>query len=428
MVNYGQKLPLLSIIIPTRNRQKYAISAITSILDNISTLDLELVVQDNSDSRDLEEYICSNVKDSRLRYNYTPTPLSFVENFNTAVKLASGKYLCIIGDDDGVNPEIIGATRWADKNNIDALNPIIRAVYFWPESGVPTSLFIKNVSTSGVFRISLFSGKFINSNPKGELKKLVQNGGFRYLETEIPRLYHGIVKRKCLDKIRKKTGVFFGGLTPDVYIAVSIANFAKNVVSIDYPLTIAGASKPSSSAQSLREGHVGNLEDAPHFQHRGAYQWAEIVPRFYSVETIWADSVVAALRTLKLNNLLRDFNLSLLSAHCIIYHPKYSRIVLRDMYRGFRIMNKNQLIGTFQLCYSLLLCCFKREFLTRFIPKGIKHRIKHLLVLFGRNNNIEIDNVEDIVKATEVMINYLREKGKRFSDLVNNKTEYNEKK
>ncbi|MCK4296614.1 MAG: glycosyltransferase, partial [Candidatus Marinimicrobia bacterium] len=108
MISPEEKSPLLSIIIPTRNRQKYAISAITSIL-SISAPDLELVVQDNSDSRDLEEYIRSNVNDTRLRYNYTSTPQSMIDNFDAAIGLASGKYLCLIGDDDGVNPEIIEA-------------------------------------------------------------------------------------------------------------------------------------------------------------------------------------------------------------------------------------------------------------------------------------------------------------------------------
>ena len=131
MMSLEKNLPLLSIIIPTRNRQKYTISAITSII-GISTPDLELVVQDNSDSRDLEEYIRNNVDDTRLKYNYTSTPLSMIDNFNTAVGLASGKYLCLIGDDDGVNPEIIEATRWADMNDIDALKPTVSVGYLWP--------------------------------------------------------------------------------------------------------------------------------------------------------------------------------------------------------------------------------------------------------------------------------------------------------
>ena len=412
MTSSMQNSPLLSIVIPTRNNQKYAISAIISIL-SISAPDLELVVQDNSDSRDLEDHIRNNINDTRLRYNYTSTPLSFIDNCDAAVELASGKYLCLIGDDDGVNPEIIEATRWADMNDIDALKPTVRVSYLWPESGVSSILFT-NVSTSGVFTIGPFSGKVIRPDPEVEMRKVVQGGGFKYLETEIPRLYHGIVKRECLNKVHGKIGAFFGGLSPDIFAALAIANFAKNVVSIDYPLTIAGVCKSSGSAQSARGEHVGNLEDAPQFKYRGSYKWADIVPRFYSVETIWADSTVAALKALGRDDILPDFNLPLLAAHCVARHPKYKRIILRDMYNSFRTMNKNQLVGTFQFCYSLLLCRPGRELLIKLIPK----RIKRILLVLLRSKVTMINDVKDIVEATNTLTDYLRKNKKRFSDFV----------
>lgn len=407
MMSLEKNMPLLSIIIPTRNRQKYAISAITSIL-SISVTDLELVVQDNSDSRDLEECIRNNVDDTRLKYNYTSTPLSMIDNFNTAVDLASGKYLCLIGDDDGVNPEIIEATQWADMNNIDALKPTISASYLWPESGVSSILF-KNVS-SGVFTINPFSGKVTKPNPEVEMKKVVLNGGLNYLETEIPRLYHGIVKRKCLNKVREKTGAFFGGLSPDIFAALGVANFSKNVVSIDYPLTIAGVSKPALSARE----HADNLKDL-HFirYNRVTYKWADIIPRFWSVETTWADTTIAVLKALERKDLLRDFNLPFLCANCIAAHPKYKRIILRDMYKSFRIMNKNQLVGTFQFCYSLLLCCrHGRVLLIKLIPERIKRILRVLC------NVTRINDVKDIVEATNELTDYLRKNKKRFLDVV----------
>lgn len=409
-----RNLPLLSIIIPTRNRQKYAISAITSIL-SISAPDLELVVQDNSDTRELEDYIRNNIKDTRLRYNYTPTPLSMIDNFNTAVELASGKYLCLIGDDDGVNPEIIEATRWADMNGIDALKPTVRVDYLWPELGASSALFTK-AGMAGFLTIGPFSGKVIRPNPEAEMRKVVQMGGWRYLGTEIPRLYHGIVKRKCMNKIQEKTGAFFGGLSPDIFAALAIANFAKKVVSIDYPLTIAGVCKSSGSAQSMRGEHVGSLEDAPHFQYRGSYKWAEIVPRFYSVLTVWADSTVAALKALGRDDILRDFNLPLLAAQCIITYPKYWRIILRDMYKAFKIMNRNQITETLQFCYLLLVVGFQKgkEWLIKLIPDKIKRILK---VLLRRTVATKVDDVKDIVEATNILTRYLKEKENTFQKL-----------
>lgn len=400
--------PLLSIVISTRNRQKYAISAITSIL-SISSSDLELVVHDNSDSRYLEKYIQDNIDDNRLHYNYDATPSPMDKNWNTAVGLASGKYLSLIGDDDCVNPEIIEAARWADMNNIDALKPTISVQYVWPESGISSNL-IKNISQNGFLTVRSFSGKIIRVDPEIEQRNVVLGGGINYLETEIPRLYHGIVKRDCINKVRKKTGTFFGGLSPDIFSALSVANFSKNAISIDYPLTIAGISKSSGSAQSARGEHVGNLKDAPHFLYRSNYEWAEVVPRFYSVQTIWADSAVAALKALERDDILEDFNLPLLAAYCVAAHPKYTSIVLRDMYKNFQENNINQLTGTIQFCYSLLIGPGLR--LVKFIPKGFRR------ILLSKDRETRFSGVRDTVEATNILTDYLRKNNKRFLDFV----------
>ena len=80
--------PLLSIIIATKNRVPYCISAIESIL-SINSDDIELVIQDNTDHLELKEYIESKIIDKRLIYQYTPPPFSSIDNFNSAIELAT---------------------------------------------------------------------------------------------------------------------------------------------------------------------------------------------------------------------------------------------------------------------------------------------------------------------------------------------------
>ena len=50
------KKPILSIAIPTRNRQLYAVESIRTILSIIDN-DIEVVVQDNSDDSSLESML-----------------------------------------------------------------------------------------------------------------------------------------------------------------------------------------------------------------------------------------------------------------------------------------------------------------------------------------------------------------------------------
>jgi glycosyltransferase involved in cell wall biosynthesis len=191
----ADRVPLLSIAIATRNRIPYAVSAIQSILE-IQDPRLEIVVHDNSDSRDLEDYLAGSIKDNRLHYRYAPLPLSLIDNCNSVLDMATGEYLCLIGDDDGVNPEIIEAARWAMRNDLDSLALKITATYLWRGAGAPSTLFTK--MTGDTLTIRHVSGRLKAANLERELLKLVRDGGSYHLDFNLPKVYHGFVHRRCL--------------------------------------------------------------------------------------------------------------------------------------------------------------------------------------------------------------------------------------
>ena len=58
-------IPLLSILIATKNRQKYCLSAVESIL-MLSDDNIEVIVQDNSDDTNLENLISNLFNDLKL--------------------------------------------------------------------------------------------------------------------------------------------------------------------------------------------------------------------------------------------------------------------------------------------------------------------------------------------------------------------------
>lgn len=72
---------MLSIVIPTRNRANYTMPTIKNILSIFSS-QLELIVQDSSDTRVLEELVNSNISDSRLRYSYSEPLVIAVANYS----------------------------------------------------------------------------------------------------------------------------------------------------------------------------------------------------------------------------------------------------------------------------------------------------------------------------------------------------------
>src|ERR1039457_7023047 len=110
--------PLLSIIIPTKNRAGYAISTIRGILA-WQIGDYELLVQENSNTEDLAVALRS-VSDPRLRYYHCTRSIDVVENFTQAALNARGESLAFIGDDDGVTEDVVEAARWARAQELQA--------------------------------------------------------------------------------------------------------------------------------------------------------------------------------------------------------------------------------------------------------------------------------------------------------------------
>ena len=396
-------LPLLSIVIASRNRVPYAISAIQSILE-IPDPRLELVVQDNSDSRELESWVHENVKDVRFRYQYTPPPFSSIANFNAAVALASGEYVCLIGDDDGVNPEIMEAAAWAKTNNVDSLavKPITN--YLWPDPGAQSTLGGRAVD--GCLAISGYRAMFAYADTETEMRKLLRNGGLYYLDFQLPKIYHGLVHRRCLEAVHQRTGAYFGGLSPDVFSSLSIGCVAERVVVTDYPLTIAGACRESSSVIEGGRRHSKKLEDAPHFRDRGEYHWCELVPRVYTVETIWVDSGVAGLRAMGRADLVRQLNLPKLAAYCIGADRGVMRPVWNGLLRGLRLTGRARGAGVIAFAGSLVTG-----------PGGrFARRVwNRLLMSVGIRKSYRIVGLMNMVDTSHALVRCLRENGQSFA-------------
>src|SRR5690606_32572452 len=104
--------------------------------------------------------------------------------------IADGEYLCMIGDDDGINPEIEEIVNWAKEKSIEAISPIISLNYIWPGTGMD---YFKR--DSGNLMITSFDSSIKFYDTKSELNKLLSNGGQNYLNYNLAKIYHGIVTK-----------------------------------------------------------------------------------------------------------------------------------------------------------------------------------------------------------------------------------------
>lgn len=89
---------LVTVIVPTYNRAEYLREAITSVLSQ-SYEHFELLILDNC-SGDHTPDIIKSFSDPRIRYVRHLCNIGGAANWTYGVKLAQGKYLSILGDDD----------------------------------------------------------------------------------------------------------------------------------------------------------------------------------------------------------------------------------------------------------------------------------------------------------------------------------------
>lgn len=279
-------MTLLSVVMPTKNRPNTAIQAVFNVL-SLPSRDIELIVQDCSDSDDLGQQLAQKFQDSRLKYDHSGRPCSMSDNWNLAMQRVCGEYVLFIGDDDGVVPEIVPVVQWMKRNEQSALR-YSPPTYHWPD--FPHRRLANRFASRG------YTGEAVRVSVQRSMRDSVCAGSL--LISGLPHLYHGIVRRKELDRLRETNGVYFAGLNPDFYIAFALASEVDDFLCVDFPLSFSGFSLSSNSGRTTI-GTPDSLEK--HQMEYHSIVWPEEVPshepRFRRItEVTVAESVSLALR------------------------------------------------------------------------------------------------------------------------------------
>lgn len=312
---------LLSVAIPTKNRQYYCIEVIKHIL-SYDNQNFELVIQDNSDDRTIEDFV-STIDDKRLKYVYTDEAISSVQNMSRSIEITSGEYVCMIGDDDTILPTIFEYAKFMKDNDIDSISPGFIPEYFWPNTETGNTGALKIIKTR-------FSSEYQQIEPLKRLEKLFKNGIVNYSSYNLPRVYHGLIKKDVLDKIYNQVGVYFAGLSPDIYSTVALSSLVKKHFLVKGTFTIAGVCPQSTTSQSRLGGHKGELQVAPHLKNNSNYNWDILIPKYYSVETIWAETAITAARDFKLDHIISLFDINKFNLHSFYINKDIKDIVIRE--------------------------------------------------------------------------------------------------
>ncbi len=310
---------LLSVVIPTRNRQEYAIKSVKQCL-SVTDSRVQIIVSDNSDDNSLQPEI-EALNESRVKYQFIDKRIPGVDNYANGIAMCEGEYICCIGDDDGIITSITDITEWAKENNIPAIKPGVHAGYIWPN--------VVEYYKNGCLSLNEVSATYYHVDVKKELVKFLHTGCDDLPNAQLPKAYHGIIRKDLFDKIKEKTGRYCGGLSPDIYLSISLSLLLDDLLCIDIPLTIFGACKASTTGDSLNKINKGKLEDAPHFVGQ-PYVWSSKVPRFYCGSNIWADSALHALEEMGADDMMDEFSVEQLSCYGLLAQKLYREEIMEN--------------------------------------------------------------------------------------------------
>lgn len=234
-----------SIVIPTRNRLALLEQCVFTILDQ-SFQDWEMIVSDNFSDEDIGGWIKS-INDPRIKYFRTHEFLSVTKNWNNCIEKASGDYILMLGDDDGLAPD-----------------------YFLKLEEILTKFKKPSVIYNSCYRV--IAPGILDQYPNGYLadEKYAfffegRKKPFWLSKNERTKAYAGSLKLKrnfsfnmqafifsnqyVRDRLEK--GTFFNSTFPDYYVANVAMLKADSVLVIPESLTIAGTAKQSFGGSLL---------------------------------------------------------------------------------------------------------------------------------------------------------------------------------
>lgn len=360
--------PLLSIIIPTKNRYNTLFPVVEYLL---SIKDIEVIIQDNSDDNiEALQFVNEKREFANLKYFYQKDALSVIENSDKAVLNSTGEYICFIGDDDIVMPYIVDIARWM-KNNGTEIIKASKPVYYWPEQ---KSNYLSKDAT-GEVRIPDFDYAIRKIDSKMALKYTIEKGGVSI--KMLPCLYHGIVARETLNKIYSKNNTFFPGPSPDMANAVALTKVSDGYIYVDYPVVVSGKSIMSTGGAGILHKHIAKIEDVKHLPKETSIEWSIQIPKYWTGPTIWAESVIKVLEKYDDIDALKNFNTEYLYAHLHIFNSKHKKQIFGDfIYRkGIR---------------------FYGYFLSIFFDRGVTFLKNRMKLNFKTYSHV--DNISDAVK------------------------------
>jgi glycosyltransferase involved in cell wall biosynthesis len=230
-------MTMFSVLLPTRNRLEYLRYAIETVRRQDYS-DWEIIVSDNFSEDNIGEYIAS-LAEPRIVYRRTDKSLPVTDNWNNALDQSSGRYIVMLGDDDGLLPGYFSNAKLL-IDEFESPDFIYSSALFFAYPGVMPD------APLGFLRHD--KNAYLNENRPFLLDRArslaIAKGYLAFRMPVASNMQFSLISRDCITRLRSD-GVFFHSPYPDFYATPALFLTSKRILIDPAPRVIIGITPKS---------------------------------------------------------------------------------------------------------------------------------------------------------------------------------------
>lgn len=280
---------MFSVLLPTCNRLELLQNAVETVRRQ-NYDDWEIVVSDNASIDDVAGYV-EQLEDPRVRYVRTQTFLSVTDSWNYALQYASGDYVVMLGDDDGLLPGYFQNLRDLIEAH-DRPDLIYHSALLLAYPNVLPDCpkgFLQDYTGTGFVRPEPEPYRLASRDARDVVRKAMRfemSLGFN--------MQFSLVSQRLIERMAAH-GPFFQSAFPDYYATLAMLLEARSIIVDPRPRVVIGI-----SPKSYGYFHFNRREEEGRRFLAGASANPEIDARALpgsNINTGWLDAVLTLQKT-----------------------------------------------------------------------------------------------------------------------------------
>ena len=302
--------PLLSVVVPTKDRYKY-LKHLIQLIQSYESDEWEIVVQDNTDDNtEIVEFL-KELNYPGCKYFHEKGQLPMTTNADKAILHSEGEYVCFLGDDDGVCSNAVEYCKLMEEKGYEAMRSNL-GNYYWPDA------ISKYDGAQGRLRNPVVSKTNTTLKCEDVLMDVVNRG---FIDRgNLPSVYHGIASRNALNRIYEKCGTFFPGQSPDISNGIAMALIMDRFLMVDDIVTIYGVSKFHGGATIGNFRRYPQIKDMVWFRPGAEELWDKRLPKIAVGSIIWAESSIETLKNMGREDIVNKIDFETIYKFFVVYH------------------------------------------------------------------------------------------------------------